>query len=177
MLNSIKLINYFFFTTHSSLYKRQVEDLNAVIKQLREDNELQRKAMTATSQFMTHQPGAERPTAALEQSAPVNPTPALNADGTLNLPQINQKPGAEHVKLSKRSFILQSDQYNIMFTKLDAVQNLKRLRGALSHGHVNEEVVEVSTPSQVKGFTKAPGIEVKFEKLACYSCESLMRFS
>jgi hypothetical protein len=121
-----------------------VDDLNEVIKKLRAEVDAERKKISATNQFMTHQPGAERPSAALEQAALGNATPAVNPDGTINLPQINQKPGAEHTKLSKRNFILQSDQSNIMFTKLDAVQNLKRLRGALSHDRVKKEVVEVS---------------------------------
>jgi hypothetical protein len=84
----------------------------------------------------------QQPLVGLEAAAQANPTPNVNPDGTLILPQINQKQ-SEHVKISKRSFILQSDQSNIMFTKLDAVQNLKRLRGALAHGRVNEQAVEV----------------------------------
>jgi hypothetical protein len=116
------------------VYKRRTEEQSEIIKQLRKDLE---QKPTSSSQFMTQQPLASL------ENANVNPTPSANPDGTLILPKINQKH-SDNVKVSKRSFILQSDQSNIMFTKLDAVQNLKRLRGALTHGRVNEQAFEVN---------------------------------
>lgn len=67
----------------------------------------------------------------------------LMVKGQVYLPPINQKPSNESIKWSKRNFMLQVDQSSIMFSRLDAIQNEKRLRGAVSRGRIAEDPVQV----------------------------------
>lgn len=61
--------------------------------------------------------------------------------GSIHFPSISQKEPGQEITF-KQAFILKA-QPSIMFTRLDAVQNRKRLLGAVSRGHINDQTLQV----------------------------------
>lgn len=70
-----------------------------------------------------------------------NSSPKLSSprSGTMILPPISPKQ-SEQFKQSLKS----QESPNIMFTRLDAVQNIKRLKAAINRGHLNDNELEVN---------------------------------
>ena len=125
------------FQKQIDVYQREIEQMSEVIQSLRKDLDRQQNSGERKSLFVAAQADAVTSTGSINRLAQ-----EIKEKASI-LPAINQKPN-ENMKVSKRSFLLQAEQSNIMFTRLDAVQNLKRLRGGVLHGKVSEDAMQVT---------------------------------
>jgi hypothetical protein len=138
-----------------SVYKRQIEEMSEQIKNLRRELEItsqksaqqqqQQQTDGSTSQFLS-QTNAQIDQANTPSNLFNKFSVEFKEKNQAVLPPIINQKSNENARnnMTRRSFLLQSsNQSNIMFTRLDAMQNLKRLKGAMSHGRISSDIVEV----------------------------------
>lgn len=92
------------------------------------------------SQFNTGQP-AKRSAKSSHFSDLIN---QMDSKSSINLPFINQTEQKQHISYkTDKMEALYSSEPSIMFTRLDAERNTKRLRRAITRGFLTDQIYEV----------------------------------